>query len=39
VVVTDDDGESYISGADFAVAVLDEIENPKHTGERFTVGY
>jgi uncharacterized protein len=39
VIVTDDNGESYISGADFAVAVLDEIENPKHTGERFTVGY
>ena len=39
VIVTDDNGESYISGADFAIAVLDEIENPKHTGERFTVGY
>ena len=24
---------------DFAVAVLDEIENPKHSRERFTVGY
>jgi uncharacterized protein len=39
VQVVDDDGESYISGADFAVAVLDEIERPKHRGERFTVGY
>jgi putative NADH-flavin reductase len=39
VVVTDADGESYISGADLAVAVLDEIENPKHARERFTVGY
>ncbi len=39
VIVTDDDGESYISGADFAVAILDEIENPKHSRERFTVGY
>lgn len=39
VIVTDADGESYISGPDFAVAVLDEIENPKHSRERFTVGY
>ena len=30
-------GESYVSYADFAVAVLDEIENPKHINERFTV--
>ena len=39
VLVTDEDGESFISGADFAIAVLDEIENPKHKRERFTVGY
>ena len=39
VIVTDADGESYISGADLAVAVLDEIENPRHHRERFTVGY
>ena len=39
VVVTDEAGESYISGADLAVAVVDEIENPKHRRERFTVGY
>ncbi len=39
VIVTDDAGESFISGADLAVAVLDEIENPKHSRERFTVGY
>jgi putative NADH-flavin reductase len=30
-------GESYISYADFAVALLDEIENPHHINERFTV--
>lgn len=30
-------GESYVSYADFAIAVLDEIENPQHTNERFTV--
>lgn len=30
-------GESYISYADFAIAVLDEIEQPKHVKKRFTV--
>lgn len=30
-------GESYISYADYAIAVLDEIENPKHINGRFTV--
>lgn len=39
VLVTDADGESYISGADLAVAVVDEIENPQHSRQRFTVGY
>lgn len=31
------EGESYISYADYAVAVLDEVENPQHINERFTV--
>lgn len=39
VLVTDADGKSYISGADFAIAVADEVENPKHHNVRFTVGY
>lgn len=30
-------GESYISYADFAIAVVDEVENPQHLNERFTV--
>ncbi|MEH7252437.1 NAD(P)-dependent oxidoreductase [Neobacillus niacini] len=30
-------GDSYISYADFALAVVDEVENPKHVNERFTV--
>lgn len=30
-------GESYISYADYAIAVIDEIENPQHINERFTV--
>ncbi|NEA30378.1 NAD(P)H-binding protein [Streptomyces sp. SID13031] len=34
-----DDGESYISMEDFAVALLDEAERPKHHRTRFTVGY
>jgi putative NADH-flavin reductase len=39
VLVTDAEGESYISGHDLAIAVVDEIEDPKHSRERFTVGY
>jgi putative NADH-flavin reductase len=39
VLVRDDEGKSYISGADFAVAVVDEIEQGNHHRERFTVGY
>ncbi|MFE7844194.1 NAD(P)-dependent oxidoreductase [Microbacterium sp. NPDC057407] len=39
VLVTDENGESFISGPDLAVAVIDEIEEPKHSRERFTVGY
>ncbi|OAH57384.1 MULTISPECIES: NAD(P)-dependent oxidoreductase [Bacillaceae] len=31
------EGQSYISYADYAIAVLDEIEHPKHINERFTV--
>ncbi|MGP4106377.1 NAD(P)-dependent oxidoreductase [Virgibacillus sp. L01] len=30
-------GDSYISYADYATAVVDEIEGPKHVNERFTV--
>lgn len=32
------DGESHISMEDYAVALVDEIENPKFAGRRFTVG-
>ena len=39
VLVTDDAGESFISGPDLGVAVIDEIERPRHVRERFTVGY
>lgn len=30
-------GESYISYADYAIAIVDEIEQPEHVNERFTV--
>jgi putative NADH-flavin reductase len=37
--VTGKDGKSFISMEDFAVAIVDEIINPRHIRERFTVGY
>jgi len=33
------EGRSWISFADFAIALLDEVEAPKHSRQRFTVGY
>jgi uncharacterized protein len=33
------DGKSSISFEDYAVAVVDELEQPKHLRSRFTVGY
>jgi uncharacterized protein len=33
------DGTSFISTEDFAVAIVDEIERPRHVNERFAVGY
>jgi len=38
-LLTAPDGKSSISYEDFAVAMLDEIEAPKHRNMRFTVGY
>jgi putative NADH-flavin reductase len=32
-------GESKISMEDYAIAMIDELENPKYVRERFTVGY
>ncbi|MFF4157043.1 NAD(P)-dependent oxidoreductase [Streptomyces sp. NPDC001678] len=37
-LVVDAEGKSRISAEDYAVALIDEIETPKHVGERFTVG-
>jgi putative NADH-flavin reductase len=38
-LVVAEDGSSRISAEDYAVALLDEIEQPRHIGQRFTVGY
>lgn len=38
-LLTAADGKSWISMEDYAIAMLDEIEQPKHVRERFTVGY
>ena len=35
----DKQGESRISREDFAVAILDEVEKPKHVRKRFTAAY
>ncbi|MGW4483029.1 NAD(P)-dependent oxidoreductase [Amycolatopsis sp. NPDC004368] len=39
VLVTDDAGKSHIGGDDFAIAFLDEIDEPRHSRARFTVAY
>jgi putative NADH-flavin reductase len=39
VLLTDENGESHISGADLAIALVDEIETPAHRRTRFTVAY
>ena len=38
-LLTAEDGKSWISFEDFAVALADEIEQPAHIRKRFTVGY
>ncbi|HKR90851.1 NAD(P)-dependent oxidoreductase, partial [Novosphingobium sp.] len=38
-LVTDENGESRISFADYAIAMIDELETPKHSRARFTAGY
>ena len=38
-LITDENGNSHISVEDYAVAMVDEMENPKHHYERFTIGY
>ena len=38
-LLVDGEGQSQISFADFAIALLDEVEKPAHSRQRFTVGY
>lgn len=38
-LLADKDGSSRISMEDFAIAMMDEAENPAHPRQRFTVGY
>lgn len=38
-LVKDAEGQSRISAEDYAIALVDELERPQHTGQRFTVGY
>jgi putative NADH-flavin reductase len=33
------EGDSRISFEDFAIAVADELEQPKYIGQRITIGY
>jgi putative NADH-flavin reductase len=38
-LVTDEKGDSKISAEDFAIALVDDLEAPKHIRKRFTLGY
>lgn len=38
-LLTAADGRSWISYEDYAIALLDELEQPRHVRARFTVGY
>ena len=38
-LLADANGKSHISLADYAVAMIDELEKPAHSRRRFTVGY
>jgi putative NADH-flavin reductase len=38
-LLSDQNGRSWISMEDFAIAMVDELEHPRHSRHRFTVGY
>lgn len=38
-LLSDANGQSWISMEDYAIAFVDELEAPKHSRQRFTVGY
>lgn len=39
ILLTDENGESRLSGADYALAFVDELETPRHHNARFAVAY
>jgi uncharacterized protein len=38
-LITDEKGNSSISAEDYTIALVDELEHPKHIRQRFTIGY
>jgi putative NADH-flavin reductase len=38
-LLVDGQGKSRISIQDYAIAMIDELERPAHSRQRFTVGY
>lgn len=38
-LIVDNEGKSRITVGDYAKAMVDELENPSHHQERFTIGY
>ncbi len=38
-LIVDETGASRISAEDYAIALVDELEHPKHIGKRFTAAY
>jgi putative NADH-flavin reductase len=38
-LLSDDKGNSSISAEDYAIALVDEVEQGRHTKQRFTIGY
>ena len=38
-LIVDENGNSHISVEDYAVAMVDEMEQANHHWERFTIGY
>lgn len=38
-LLADASGKSWISMEDYAIALVDELETPRHSRQRFTVGY
>ncbi|QGC72646.1 NAD(P)-dependent oxidoreductase [Bordetella parapertussis] len=39
LLLADDEGKSWILMEDYAIALVDELETPRHARRRFTVGY